>query len=40
MNYKTIQLAYDAGVATLALNRPEKRNAISYELIADLLRPR
>ncbi len=38
MNYKTIQLAYDAGVATLALNRPEKRNAISFELIDDLLR--
>lgn len=38
MDYKTIQLAYDAGVATLTLNRPEKRNAISFELIDDLLR--
>ena len=37
MDYKTIQLAYDGGVATLTLNRPEKRNAISFELIDDLL---
>lgn len=38
MNYSTLQLAVDAGIATLTLNRPEKRNAISYELIDDLLR--
>ena len=38
MDYKTIQLAYDAGVATITLNRPDKRNAISFELIDDLLR--
>src|SRR5260370_36235691 len=38
MNFKTIELAYDGGVATLTLNRPEKRNAISFELIDDLLR--
>ena len=37
MNYPTIQLAYDGGVATITLNRPEKRNAISFELIDDLL---
>jgi methylglutaconyl-CoA hydratase len=37
MTYKTIQLAYDAGVATITLNRPDKRNAISFELIDDLL---
>jgi methylglutaconyl-CoA hydratase len=37
MNYPTIQLAYDEGVATITLNRPEKRNAISFELIDDLL---
>jgi methylglutaconyl-CoA hydratase len=37
MNFQTLQLAYDAGVATITLNRPEKRNAISYELIQDLL---
>ncbi len=38
MNYNTLQLAYDAGIATLTLNRPEKRNAISYDLINDLVR--
>jgi len=38
MNYTTIQLAYDSRVATITLNRPEKRNAISFELIDDLLR--
>jgi methylglutaconyl-CoA hydratase len=36
MDFKTIQLAYDAGVATITLNRPDKRNAISFELIEDL----
>jgi len=38
MTYKTIQLAYDGAVATITLNRPEKRNAISFDLIDDLLR--
>jgi methylglutaconyl-CoA hydratase len=38
MSYKTIQLAYDGGVAVITLNRPDKRNAISFELIDDLLR--
>jgi methylglutaconyl-CoA hydratase len=38
MSYSTIQLAYDGGVATITLNRPEKRNAISFDLIDDLLR--
>jgi len=37
MQFNTIQLAYDGGVATITLNRPEKRNAISFELIDDLL---
>jgi methylglutaconyl-CoA hydratase len=37
MNYNTIQLAYDAKLATITLNRPDKRNAISFELIADLV---
>lgn len=37
MTYRTIQLAIDSGVATVTLNRPDKRNAISYELIDDLL---
>jgi methylglutaconyl-CoA hydratase len=38
MEYQTIAVNYAEGVATLTLNRPDKRNAISYELIDDLLR--
>ena len=38
MNYQTLQLGFESGIATLILNRPDKRNAISYELIAELLR--
>jgi methylglutaconyl-CoA hydratase len=38
MNYKTIQVAFDSAVATISLNRPDKRNAVSYELIDDLIR--
>jgi methylglutaconyl-CoA hydratase len=37
MNFQTLQVAYESGFATLILNRPDKRNAISYELISDLL---
>jgi methylglutaconyl-CoA hydratase len=38
MTFKTLQLALDSGIATLTLSRPEKRNAVSYELIDDLIR--
>lgn len=38
MTYSTLQLTFDSGVATITLNRPEKRNAISFELINDLVR--
>lgn len=38
MNYGTLTLGFDNAIATLTLNRPDKRNAISYELIGDLLR--
>ncbi len=37
MEYKTIQLCFDSGVATITLNRPEKRNAISFALVDQLL---
>jgi methylglutaconyl-CoA hydratase len=37
MTYKTIELVYEGRVATVTLNRPDKRNAISFELIDDLL---
>lgn len=38
MSYNTVQLTYEGPIALLTLNRPEKRNAISFELIDDLLR--
>jgi methylglutaconyl-CoA hydratase len=34
--YKTLTLAFDGPVVTVTLNRPERRNAISYELIEEL----
>lgn len=37
MAYKTLTLAQDGPVALITLNRPDKRNAISYELIDELL---
>ena len=37
MSYTTIQVSSEAQVATITLNRPDKRNAISYELIDELL---
>jgi methylglutaconyl-CoA hydratase len=37
MKFNTLQLAFDARIATITLNRPEKRNAISFELIDDLV---
>jgi methylglutaconyl-CoA hydratase len=36
MQYQTVQYAEAQGIATITLNRPDKRNAISYELIDDL----
>ncbi len=36
MPYSTLTLAYEDRVAIITLNRPEKRNAVSFELISDL----
>src|SRR5258708_3639613 len=36
-DYKTIHYGESHHVAMITLNRPDKRNAISYELIDDLL---
>jgi methylglutaconyl-CoA hydratase len=38
MGYQTIEINHAEGIATLTLNRPDKRNAISYELIGELIR--
>jgi methylglutaconyl-CoA hydratase len=37
MPYQTIQLAEVAGVSTITLNRPEKRNAINFQLVSEIL---
>jgi len=37
MNYVTLKLDFDGPLATITLNRPEKRNAISTEMIEELL---
>ncbi len=37
MSYNTLYIEHESRVATITLNRPDKRNAISYELIEDLL---
>ena len=35
--YATLTLAFDGPIVTITLNRPDKRNAISYELIEEIL---
>jgi methylglutaconyl-CoA hydratase len=37
MAYNTLTLTHENAVAVITFNRPEKRNAISYELIDELL---
>jgi methylglutaconyl-CoA hydratase len=36
MNFETLQLVYASGVAKITLNRPEKRNALSFQLLDEL----
>ena len=37
MPYETLNLEVEGAIATLTLNRPEKRNAISHAMIAEIL---
>jgi methylglutaconyl-CoA hydratase len=37
MSYQTIQLTFGSGIATITFNRPEKRNAISFQLLEEFL---
>jgi methylglutaconyl-CoA hydratase len=37
MSFQALQLAYDCGIATITLNRPDKRNALSFQLVEEIL---
>lgn len=37
MEFHTIQLAFESRTAVITFNRPEKRNALSFQMIADVL---
>ena len=37
MDYENLQLAHDSDIATITLNRPERRNALSFQLVDELL---
>lgn len=37
MEFQTIQLAFESRTAVITFNRPEKRNALSFQMIADVL---
>ncbi len=37
MGYTTLQLSFDDNVALITLNRPDKRNAVSFALVSELL---
>jgi enoyl-CoA hydratase/carnithine racemase len=38
MRFQTVELAYDDHVVHLTLNRPDKRNALSFQLLDELTR--
>src|SRR3954468_4346773 len=38
MNFESLELVYDSGIAKITLNRPEKRHALSFQLLDELLR--
>lgn len=37
MSFNTLTLTYEDRVAIITLNRPEKRNAVSFELVSELM---
>jgi methylglutaconyl-CoA hydratase len=37
MPLQTLELAFDTGIATVIFNRPEKRNALSFQMIGEVL---
>ena len=37
MSFQTLELAVDAQVATITFNRPDKRNALSFQMIGEIL---
>ncbi len=37
MGYQTLELAFEQSIALITLNRPDKRNAISFALVSELL---
>ncbi|MEY2412007.1 MAG: methylglutaconyl-CoA hydratase [Acidobacteriaceae bacterium] len=37
MTYETLNLTEDGTIATITLNRPEKRNAISFQLVDEIM---
>ena len=37
MTFHNLELAYESGIATITLNRPEKRNALSFQLVDEIL---
>src|SRR5437773_249808 len=37
MSFHTLELDYESRIATITLNRPERRNALSFEMIGELL---
>ena len=37
MKFEALELASDSGIATITLNRPEKRNALSFRLVDEIL---
>jgi methylglutaconyl-CoA hydratase len=38
MAQRTVRIVHSEGIATITLNRPDKRNAVSFELVDELMR--